>query len=169
MQCRLFQLCRIDIHHNNFCCPRPCLPVVADLSNGYACAYGQNQVSVLDSPVARAVTHVPGAPAVQRIVILDEVHGVPVGDDGDVELFRHGAERRIPAGQADAVARVEHRPFGVLDFLQNRPDRGVIHRRGQLGVILGRVVAAQIVGLNVAALEVDRDVQPDRAGATRRG
>ena len=167
MQGRLFQLGLVNVHHDDLCRAGPGLPVVADLADRNARAYGQNQVCVLDSPVARAVTHVPGAPAVQRIVILDEIHGVPVGDDGDVELFRHGAERRIPAGQADAIARVEHGSFGVLDFFQNRPDRGVVHRRGQLGVILGGVVAAQLVSLDVAALEVDRDVQPDRAGAAR--
>ena len=165
MQGVLFHLGAVNIHHDDFRRTGPGFPVIAHLADGNAGAHSQNQVCVLDGPVARAVAHIAGTTAVKRVFVLDQVHGVPVGHNGDVQLFRHGAERCVPAGKPDAVPGVEHRALGVADLFQHHLHGGIVHRGRQPGIVLRRVIAGQAVGFNVAALIVDRDIDPHRAGA----
>ena len=99
MQCGLLQLAPVDVHHDDLRRPRPGLPVVAHLADGDARTHGEDQVGVLDGPVAGTVAHVAGAAAVQRMIVLDQVHRVPVGHHRYIQLLQHGSKGVVAAGQ----------------------------------------------------------------------
>ena len=169
MEGGLFQFGGVDVHHNDLGGSRPCLPAVAHLTDGDAGTHGENQIGVLNRPVAGAVAHVSGSSAVEGMLVLNEVYGVPVGHNGDMQLFHHGAEHPIPPGEADAVARMEHRALCPSDFFQHLSHGILRHGRGQQAVVLGGVIAGQAVRVDGTALIVHRNIHPHRAGASRGG
>ena len=168
MERRLLQLGRVDVHHDDLCGTGPGLPVIAHLTDGNAGAHSQDQVCILDRPVAGPVAHIASAAAIKRIFVFDQVHSVPVSDHWNIQLFCHAAERLVAARQADAVSSVEHWALCLPDLFQHSFDRSLLHRRGKLRIVLSRVVALQFIRFDVTALIVDRNVQPDRAGAAGR-
>ena len=83
-----FQLALVDIHHDDLRRPGPGLPVVAHLPDGNARPHGEYEIGVLYRPVAGAVAHASGATTVQRVLVLDQIHGVPVGYHRYIQLFQ---------------------------------------------------------------------------------
>ena len=73
MQCGLFELGRVNIHHHHLGSAGPCFPVIAHLTNGKANAHSQHQIGILHGKVAGAVAHIAAAPAIQRVIVLDQI------------------------------------------------------------------------------------------------
>ena len=119
MEGGLFQLCLINIHHNDLGSSCPGLPVVAHLTDGDAGAHSQDQIRVLDRPVTGPVTHIARTANVQRMVILDQINGIPIGYHRDVQLIGNTAKCLIAAGQADTVAGMEYGALRVFELFQD--------------------------------------------------
>ena len=132
MKCRLFHLCLIDINHNYFCRPRPGLPVVTHLPNRDTCPNCKDQICILNCPVSRPISHIACPAAVKRILILNQIHCIPVGHNRNIQFFCRRAESLVASGQPDTIACMKYRTFGFADFFQYSADHLIINTWRQL-------------------------------------
>ena len=164
----LFHLASVNINHNDFGGARPGFPVITDLSYRNPRPDCQNQIGILNGPVSGPVTHVPRAADIERVLILDQIGSVPIGDNRNVQLFKHRAKSRISAGKTDTVSGMENRALGLPYFFQDRENRLFGHRGRQQGIILRRVITDKLVGFDKTALIIDGNIDPGRTGAPGR-
>ena len=163
----LLKLSGINVHHYDLCGPGPGLPVISHLPDGDPRSHRQDEIRILDRKVSRPVPHVSGPAAVQRIIVLYKIHGVPVGYDGYVKLFGHRPEGLISPRKPYAVACVKNRPLRFFNKLKDLIGRILRNGRRKQLIILLRVIAVKLTGVYCHALEIYGNVYPYRARTPR--
>ncbi len=101
------------------------------------------------------------------MLVGDRVDRAHTGHDRDAEDLGKLDEGLVGSRGADAEAREDDRALCLFHAVENLlhglvGDCGDLKRR-----ILRRVVGAKVIGLDRAALDVERNVEPDRARAAR--
>ncbi len=159
---RLCQLGWVDVDLDLECPWCECLPVVAHLADVQTAAKDQQQIGILHRKVAGAGADGAGPTAEQRVIGGDQVVR-PRRRHRDAEAADHGGEFGSGPGGPNAAAGEDHRPARAAQPIDNgRCLRGRMpfFRYG------GRYEASQSGWVDRRALNVDRHIQPDRAGAT---
>ena len=75
-QCRLFKLCRVDIHHDFFCGPCIRLPIITHLSDIVARSHGNQQIRVLKSKISRTASECADPADIERVI--DAIRSTPL-------------------------------------------------------------------------------------------
>ena len=137
-------------------------------------AEGEEEVAVLQGEVGAAGGDGAGAADVGGVVGGDEVGGAPGGDGGDAEELAELFELGFGAGEADAVAGEEQRALGGVECFDDarRLRRGCWRCRGLVRPLASSSGSKRAEGGGVVdgrGLDVERDVDPDGAGAAVEG
>ena len=189
MDRELLQLFCVDVIDDGICFPCPACVVEAHLPDTESGSHREHHIRILDCKVSGAVTEIAGASCIKRIVGRETVLAVPSHHHGDAELPGDAEELSVGACDPDAVACVEDRPLCGADLRNDLlrslfRDRRRKHRTilslsclvrrdrmfrrccpaGTACHIVFRIEADEIFRLDKRALNIQRDVQPDRTG-----
>jgi len=148
--------------------PREGLPVIAGLPDVETRSEYQEKVGTLHGEVSGAVADRALPSAKERVVGGDQVVR-PGSGDGHAETVAEFVEFNGGMSGADAGAGEYHRSLCPSDSIENFPAIGrelLAVNRIECAFILGRVVAAKRRGIDGHALDIHRDVEPARTGAS---
>ena len=165
---RFAQLECVDVHDGLVGVTREGLVLVADLADVQTTADAEQEVRVLYAEVAGAIAERARAAGVERMIVPQQVAGIPGGHRGgaeqrdDVEKIIGGARRaHTGAGEYD-------RPLGAGETLDELVDLAPHEIAVEPRVVVerGRRRAPSALDLGLVdqrTLDVDRHVEPDRS------
>ena len=96
---------------------------------------------------------------------LDRIDRIPAGCHRNAKLLHNTSECLIALGKPDAIARIKYRTFRLTYLFDDLIDHTLCYRNRHLCGILRRIVASQIVRLNITALIIHRNVDPYRTSS----
>ena len=157
-----FDLVNVDVRHQALRARGKMRGIESGLAQIQPRAEDQDAVAGLLHEVRTALGDDAGPSGKQRMILRQEIRGLPAGQDRDLQFFDQFDEFRNRARRPDAVAGID---AGTLRRSEKRQDLPCRRRIIVFGLGF-RTEMRQRVRVDRRALDIQRQIQPDRTAAS---